>query len=93
MEKKRLTVLSAARARAFLDCVKDQNDRLGMVVLPVLLGTGIPLFATEGTTFSNDTWAASQAAPAGATPRSLLRPDRHRAFPDDAIELVYEAET
>ena len=64
-------------------------DRLGMVVLPVLLGKGIPLFATEITTFSMDAWAASQASTSEAASRSLLRLDRQRAFPDGAVELVY----
>jgi dihydrofolate reductase len=68
-------------------------DRLGMVVLPVLLGKGIPLFAIEITTFSKEAWAASQASPSGAASRSLLRLDRQRAFPDGAVELVYRRET
>ena len=64
-------------------------DRLGMVVLPVLLGKGIPLFSIEITSFSHEAWAASQAAPAEAAPRLRLRLDRQRAFPDGAVELVY----
>jgi dihydrofolate reductase len=67
-------------------------DRLGIVVLPVMLGKGIPLFAIETTNFSHDTWAASQASPSGATSRPLLRLERHRAFPDGAVELVYRPE-
>jgi dihydrofolate reductase len=64
-------------------------DRLGIVVLPVLLGKGIPLFPIEITTFSSEAWAASQAAPSGAAARSLLRLDRQRTFPDGAVELIY----
>ena len=67
-------------------------DRLEMVVLPVLLGKGIPLFAIEIATFSSEAWAASQASPSGAASRPLLRLDRHRAFPDGAVELVYRKE-
>ena len=63
-------------------------DRLGMVVLPVLLGKEIPLFSVEITTFSSEVWAASKASPSGAGARSL-RLERHRAFPDGAVELVY----
>ena len=63
-------------------------DRLGMVVLPVLLGKGIPLFSTEITTFPSEAWAASLASPSGAAAPSL-RLERHRAFPDGAVELVY----
>jgi dihydrofolate reductase len=62
-------------------------DQLGMVVLPVLLGKGIPLFPIEPTTFSRDVWAAAPSATA-AGPRFRL--ERHRAFPDGAIELVYQ---
>ena len=64
-------------------------DRLGMVVLPVLLGKGIPLFAIEPTSFSSEAWAASLASPPAATSRPPLQLDRHRAFPDGAVELVY----
>ena len=64
-------------------------DRLEMVILPVLLGKRIPLFAIEITTFSSDAWAASQASPSAAASQSLLRLDRQRAFPDVAVELVY----
>ena len=63
-------------------------DRLGMVVLPVLLGKGIPLFSVEITTFSREAWAASQASPSGAA-ASSLRLELHRAFPDGAVQLVY----
>jgi len=64
-------------------------DRLGMVVLPVLLGKGIPLFDIETTTFSSDAWAASQASPSEAATRPLLRLERQRTFADGAIEIVY----
>lgn len=63
-------------------------DRLGMVVLPNLLGKGIPLFSIEITPFSSEVWAASKASPSGAGARSL-RLERQRAFPDGAVELVY----
>jgi dihydrofolate reductase len=67
-------------------------DQLGMVVLPVLLGKGIPLFAIEPTTFSSEAWAAWQASPPGASPRPLLHLERQRAFPDGAVELVYRTD-
>jgi integrase len=40
MEKKRVTALSAAQARAFLDCVKDQDDR-HWPLLTVAVMTGL----------------------------------------------------
>ena len=85
-------LLGGARTiQAFLEI--GAVDRLGMVVLPVRLERGIPLFATERTAFSSDAWAASQASPSGAAPRPLLRLERHRAFPDGAVELVYRTGT
>ena len=77
--------------RSFLEL--GAIDRLGMVVLPVLLAKGIPLFETETTTFSSDAWAASQASPSATDPRPLLQLERHRAFPDGAVELVYRPQT
>lgn len=64
-------------------------DELGIVVLPVLLGKGIPLFAIEPVAFSPEAWAASLASPQEPGPRPRFQLDRHRAFPDGAIELVY----
>jgi dihydrofolate reductase len=77
--------------RAFLEL--GALDRLGMVVLPVLLGEGIPLFATKPTAFSSEAWEASLASPSDPASRPLLRLDRHRAFPDGAVELVYRTDT
>lgn len=64
-------------------------DRLGLCVLPVLLGKGIPLFAIEITRFSSEAWATSLASPSGTALRPLLRLDRQRTFSDGAVELVY----
>jgi dihydrofolate reductase len=84
-------VLGGARAiQALLEF--GAIDQLGMIVLPVLLGQGIPLFAIEPTTFSNDAWTASLASPSPPASRPLLRLEGHRAFPDGAIELVYRPE-
>jgi dihydrofolate reductase len=81
-------ILGGARTiQSFLDL--GAIDRLGMVVLPVLLGKGIPLFSIEITTFSQEAWAAWRAAPTEVAPRSRFRLDRQRAFPDGALELVY----
>jgi dihydrofolate reductase len=85
-------VLGGSRTiQAFLEL--GALDRLGMIVLPVRLGKGIPLFDIEPTTFSNDAWAAAQASPSATALRPLLQLERHRAFPDGAIELVYRTET
>jgi len=59
--------------RSFLEL--GAVDWLGVVVLPVLLGGGIPLFA------------------AGTIPHSALRLERHHAFPDGAVQLVYQQAT
>jgi hypothetical protein len=63
-----------------------------MVILPVLLGKEIPLFSLESATFAGDAWAA-QASPSVAALRSRLALERHRAFPDGAVELVYREGT
>ncbi|MGH2558269.1 MAG: dihydrofolate reductase family protein [Thermomicrobiales bacterium] len=77
--------------RTFLDI--GAIDRLGIVVLPVLLGTGIPLFAIAPTAFSNAAWQASLAAPSsGVAARPMPRLESHRTYPDGAIELVYRQE-
>lgn len=63
-------------------------DRLGLVVLPVLLGRGIPLFAIETTTYSTEAWNVAESSPAQNAFRNL-RLDSHGTFPDGAVELVY----
>ena len=63
-------------------------DRLGLVVLPVLLGTGIPLFALEPTKYPDDASAAAQSANAPNAPRPL-RLESQEVFPDGAVALVY----
>jgi dihydrofolate reductase len=66
-------LLGGARTiRAFLEI--GAVDELGIVVLPLLLGGGIPLFAP------------------GTIPQSPLRLERHRVFPDGAVQLVYRTE-
>jgi dihydrofolate reductase len=62
-------------------------DRLGIVVLPVLLERGIPLFDTQPTAFSIEAWAASSLEP--PTGLRHLKLQSQRAFPDGALELVY----
>jgi len=85
-------VLGGARTiQAFLEV--GALDRLGMVVLPVLLGKGIPLFPLEIATFSRETWEASLAAPNEAAARPPLRLEDERVFPDGAVELVYRPES
>ena len=81
-------VLGGSRTiQAFLEL--GALDQLGMVVLPVLLGKGIPLFPLEMVSFSREVWEASLAAPNEAASRPPLRLESHRAFPDGAVELVY----
>jgi riboflavin biosynthesis pyrimidine reductase len=82
-------VLGGSRAiQAFLEL--GAIDRLGIVVLPILLGKGIPLFAIDPTPFSQEAWAAHLASPSESPSRPLLRLDHQRTFPDGAVELVYQ---
>ena len=89
--KRDVLVLGGPRAvRALMDL--GGLDRLGLVVLPILLRTGIPLFPIEPTNFSRHAWVSSLADEAKALPkveRHALRLERHRPFPDGALELVY----
>ena len=62
--------------RAFTEL--GELDRLELVVLPILLGSGVPLSPGP---------APGQASQ-GSTPLGLLRSDR--TFPDGSVELVYE---
>jgi dihydrofolate reductase len=63
-------------------------DELGVVVLPVLLGSGIPLFEGTPLSFSQERWAASQAS-GDKAPRPLYELLRQEAFPDGSVHLVY----
>ena len=68
-------------------------DLLDIVVLPVLLGKGIPLFAIEPTMFSSEAWSASQAAPPKSAVHPMLPLEQHRVFPDGAVQLIYRTRT
>jgi dihydrofolate reductase len=77
----------AATIKAFMDL--GALDLLGMVLLPVRLGSGIPLLPTTPVAFSNEAWEHSLANPSGQLPGSRLNLERHRVHPDGAIELFY----
>ncbi len=64
-------------------------DLFGIVVLPVVLGEGIPLFDGKPTSFESEAWAEALASTSEPAPRPLLPLESHRAFPDGAIEVVY----
>ena len=63
-------------------------DELGICVLPLLMGKGIPLFDLALASYSTERWAA-RAEDASATPERTLRLVRQNAFPDGAIDLIY----
>lgn len=64
-------------------------DELGVVVLPVVLGSGIPLFEGEAIAFSQERWAASQDATDQAHVRPMYTLLRQEAYPDGSMHLVY----
>ncbi len=81
-------VLGGARAiQSFLDA--GLLDGLGIVVLPLVLGSGIPLFPIEPTAFSREAWDARQAATTETPKPPLLRLEEHDAYADGSMHLVY----
>lgn len=77
----------AAAIKAFMDI--GALDLLGLVLLPVRLGSGIPLLPITPVSFSNEAWEHSLANPSGQLPGSRLNLERHKVYPDGAIELFY----
>ena len=65
-------------------------DELGIVVLPILLGEGIPLFPAQPVSFSPDAWQASPKDIAGRSARSLKLKSQ-KTFDDGAVWMVYAA--
>lgn len=65
-------------------------DELGLVILPVLLGSGIPMFHVEEKQFSPEVWQASPKDIAGRSARTL-KLESQRTFPDGAVWMVYAA--
>jgi dihydrofolate reductase len=83
-------VLGGSRTiQAFLEL--GAIDRLGIVVLPILLGKGIPLFAIDPAPFSKQAWDAHLASPSASPARPLLRLDHQRQYRDGSVELVYQS--
>jgi dihydrofolate reductase len=76
----------AKTVRAFLDA--GALDRLGIVVLPLLLHRGIPLFDTEPLSFSTDAWRES-GGQRDASPPAAFELDSQQAFDDGSMHLVY----
>jgi dihydrofolate reductase len=63
-------------------------DRLGIVVLPVILGSGIPLFPVKATEFSRETWDKSSHKPAMETVRTM-RLESEKQLDGHAVLMVY----
>lgn len=63
-------------------------DRLGIVVLPAVLQTGIPLFPVRATEFSREAWDRSSQKPAKDTVRSM-RLESQKQLEGRAVQLVY----
>jgi dihydrofolate reductase len=70
--------------RTLLDV--GEIDLLGVCILPVLLGTGVPLFAIEPVGFSAERWAASPGRP--ELP-AMLPLESQWLFADGSVLLVY----
>jgi dihydrofolate reductase len=63
-------------------------DRLGIVVLPVILESGIPLFPVKATEFSPEVWDKSSHKPAKETVRTM-RLESQKQLGDRAVHMVY----
>jgi dihydrofolate reductase len=66
----------------------DLLDRLGIVVLPVLLESGIPLFPVKATEFSREVWDKSSHKPAKDTVRTM-RLESQKQLEGRAVHMVY----
>jgi dihydrofolate reductase len=72
--------------QSFIDA--DLLDRLGIVVLPVILESGIPLFPVKATDFSRETWDKSSHKPALDTVRKM-RLESQKQLEGRAVHMVY----
>jgi dihydrofolate reductase len=81
-------VLGGAQTiRAFID--QGATTSLTVVVLPIIIPRGIPLFPTKPVKFSNEAWLDSlknEGGSLGGFPVELIA---SRAFPSGAIELTF----
>jgi hypothetical protein len=63
-------------------------DRLGIVVLPVILESGIPLVPVKATAFSREVWEKSSHKPAKETVRTM-RLESQKPLEGRAVQMVY----
>jgi dihydrofolate reductase len=63
-------------------------DRLGIVVLPVILESGIPLFPVKATEFSRETWDKSSHKAQMDTVRKM-RLESQKQLEGRAVQMVY----
>lgn len=64
-------------------------DRLELLIMPFLMGRGIPLFDVELTTFSMDDWDKAATVSATEHPTRSLQVVHQNLYPDGVVELVY----
>lgn len=86
--EKGVQLLGGARTiRAFWE--HGAIDEFGLVLLPILVGKGIPLFDTQATSFSWSAWQAAVASSFSEKFASHVKLLSHQTFPDGAVHLVY----
>lgn len=68
---------------------RNAFDEFGICVLPVCLGSGVPLFAGEVVDFSPQRWDKTDQE-ALAVPQRSLSLRSHQRYADGAVDLVYE---
>jgi dihydrofolate reductase len=73
--------------KAFLDA--GLLDRLGIVVLPLVLGRGIPLLPIEPVDFSTERWHARQASDDEPQKPPMMQLEGQETYADGSVRLAY----
>jgi dihydrofolate reductase len=64
-------------------------DEVGIVILPVLLGSGIPLFDADPVAFSPKRWEAFLQSPSEGT-ATVLGFESSRTLPEGAVHVIFK---
>lgn len=73
--------------QSFLDA--GLLDELGIVVLPLVLDAGIPLFASDAVGFSRDAWRQRESSEGEHPKPPPWKLEEHDVYDDGSVHLVY----